>query len=132
MDCLVHEQSIALGMSIDASTHKNYSSALNSYLNFCRIHHLPIDPTPDTLSFFTVYMSYQLKPSSVGTYLSGICNKLEIYFPDVRKNPYRPTCPPYFNGLYATSRDSHISKRTFDKGSPVIGSEPTFWLFCPR
>ncbi|KAF9022931.1 hypothetical protein BDZ89DRAFT_917078, partial [Hymenopellis radicata] len=48
------------------------------------MHGLPIDPTEDTLSFFVVYMSAHIKPDSVGTYLSGICNKLEAYFPFVR------------------------------------------------
>ncbi|KAF9011025.1 hypothetical protein BDZ89DRAFT_1167599 [Hymenopellis radicata] len=29
-------------------------------------------------------MSFEIDPKSVGTYLSGICNKLEDFFPDVR------------------------------------------------
>ncbi|KAF9022425.1 hypothetical protein BDZ89DRAFT_911353, partial [Hymenopellis radicata] len=48
------------------------------------MHQLPVDPTEDTLSFFVVYMSAHIKPDSVATYLSGICNKLEPYFPHVR------------------------------------------------
>ncbi|PBK80682.1 hypothetical protein ARMGADRAFT_1048921 [Armillaria gallica] len=36
------------------------------------------------LSFFVIYMSYHIKPKSVDSYLSGICNQLEHYFPDVR------------------------------------------------
>ncbi|KJA22750.1 hypothetical protein HYPSUDRAFT_110934, partial [Hypholoma sublateritium FD-334 SS-4] len=48
------------------------------------IHDFPVEPTEDTLSFFVVYMSHHIKPDSVGTYLSGICNQLEPYFPDVR------------------------------------------------
>ncbi|PBK83692.1 hypothetical protein ARMGADRAFT_881496, partial [Armillaria gallica] len=47
-------------------------------------HNFPIEPTPDTLSFFVIYMSYHIKPKSVDSYLSGICNQLEHYFPDVR------------------------------------------------
>ena len=81
---LARERSIVLGLAIDKSTHLNYSSALNSYLSFCRIHEFPIDPTPDTLSFYTVFMSHLIKPSSVDSYLSGICQQLEIYFPEVR------------------------------------------------
>jgi len=53
-------------------------------------HNFPVDPTPDTLSFFTVYMSFHIKPDSVDTYLSGICQQLEPYFPDVRKNRKSP------------------------------------------
>jgi hypothetical protein len=81
---LARERSIVLGLAIDKSTHLNYSSALNSYITFCRLHDFPIDPTPDTLSFYTVFMSHHIKPTSVDTYLSGICQQLEIYFPDVR------------------------------------------------
>jgi integrase len=83
---LEHERAIALGQSIDSTTWSNYSSALNSYLEFVKNHNFPIDPTPDTLSFYTVYMSHYIKPASVDTYLSGICQQLEPFFPDVRKN----------------------------------------------
>jgi integrase len=83
---LEHERAIALGQSIDSTTWSNYSSALNSYLDFVKNHKFPIDPTPDTLSFYTVYMSHYIKPASVDTYLSGICQQLEPFFPEVRKN----------------------------------------------
>jgi hypothetical protein len=81
---LLHERSIAMGQSIDTSTWKNYGSALNSYLTFVRIHDFPVEPTPDTLSFFTVFMCFYIKPDSVDSYLSGICHQLEPYFPSVR------------------------------------------------
>ena len=83
---LIHERAIALGQAVDNSTWKNYGSALNSYLNFVKMHDYPLDPTPDTLSLFTVYMCHHIKPDSVGTYLSGICHQLEPYFPDVRSS----------------------------------------------
>lgn len=86
IDRLVHERSIALGFSIDNSSHITYTSALNSYLTFCKIHNFNIEPTEQTLSFFVVYMSSHIKPSSVNSYLSGICNQLEPFFPDVRKS----------------------------------------------
>ena len=82
---LTRERSLALGQAIDTSTWKNYGSALNSYLSFVRMHNFPIEPTPDTLSFFTVYMCHHINPSSVDTYLSGICQQLEPYFPSVRE-----------------------------------------------
>ena len=59
---LVHERAIALRNVIDKSTLSNYSSALNSYLNFVKLHNLPVDPTPDTLSLFTVYMCHHINP----------------------------------------------------------------------
>ena len=81
---LVHERAIALGNVIDKSTLSNYSSALNSYLNFVKLHDFPVEPTPDTLSFFTVYMSHHINPRSVNSYLSGISQQLETHFPTVK------------------------------------------------
>jgi hypothetical protein len=82
---LVHERAVALGNVIDKSTLSNYSSALNSYLNFVKLHDFPVDPTPETLSFFTVYMCHHINPRSVNTYLSGISQQLENYFPGVKE-----------------------------------------------
>ena len=80
---LIRERAIALGQAVDNSTWKNYGSALNSYLNFIKMHDYPLEPMPDTLSLFTVYMCHHIKPDSIGTYLSGICHQLEPYFPEV-------------------------------------------------
>ncbi|KAF7973478.1 hypothetical protein HWV62_15084, partial [Athelia sp. TMB] len=81
---LVYERAIALGSAIDPSTVATYTSALQSYLTFCRSHNFPIDPSPDTLSLYTVFMSHHINPKSVASYLSGIANQLEPFFPDVR------------------------------------------------
>jgi hypothetical protein len=72
-------------MAIDESTFSNYTSTVNSYVSFCRNHNFPTKPTPNTLSFYTVCMSHHIKPLSVDSYLSGICNQLEVYFPNVHK-----------------------------------------------
>jgi hypothetical protein len=53
-------------------------------LTFCHAHQFAIDLTPDTLSFFTVYMCHHIKPKLVDSYLSGICDQLEPFFPDIR------------------------------------------------
>jgi hypothetical protein len=90
MERLLHRRALALGEAIDISTEKTYSSALNSYLSFVRIHELPTEPTEDTLSLFTVFMSDHIQPRSVKSYLSGIVQQLEPYFPDVRKNRNSP------------------------------------------
>lgn len=82
---LVRKRAIALGHAIDRSTKASYNSATNSYLTFCHLHRRPIDPTPETLSFFTMFMSHHINPKSVDNYLSGICNNLEGFFPDIRK-----------------------------------------------
>jgi hypothetical protein len=85
LERLHRERSIALGLAIDPRSNLAYTSALNSYITFCNLHEFPIDPTEDTLSFFTVYMSHHIRPDSVDSYLSGICNQLEQYFPEVRQ-----------------------------------------------
>src|ERR1700733_3309167 len=79
LECLNYEHSILLGMSIDTSTASTYSSALNSYLTFCKMHGLPIEPTPQTLSCYTTFQSFHINPKSVDSYLSGICNQLEAF-----------------------------------------------------
>jgi hypothetical protein len=86
MDRLVNERSISLGYSLDASSFGTYTSALNSYLTFCNLHSLPVDPTPDTLSFYIVFLSSHIEPRSVNSYVSGICRQLEPFFPEVRQN----------------------------------------------
>ena len=86
MDHLIHECSILLGMVIDNSTANTYTSATNSYLTFCKLHNIPIDPTSETLSYYITFQSHHINPKSVESYLSGICNNLEPFFPDVRAN----------------------------------------------
>ncbi|KAJ7688488.1 putative retroelement protein [Mycena rosella] len=74
-----------MGAAIDSSTAQTYGSALNSLIEFCRLHGFPIEPTADTLSFYVVFMCHHIRPESVDSYLSGICNKLEPHFPQVRE-----------------------------------------------
>ena len=86
IDHLNHEQSILLGLTIDSITAATYTSATNSYLTFCKIHHLPIDPMPETLSYYITFQMHFISPDSVDSYLLGISNQLEPYYPDIRKN----------------------------------------------
>ena len=86
MDRLINERSITLGYSLDTSSFGTYTSALNSYLTFCNLHRLPVDPTPETLSLYAVFLSTHIKPDSVNSYLSGICRQLEPFFTEVRRN----------------------------------------------
>jgi hypothetical protein len=83
-DRLLWERAIAIASAVDMSSTSSYSSALNSYINFCTLHNFPIEPSPDTLSFYVVFMCHHIKPKSVDSYLSGICNLLEPFFPNVR------------------------------------------------
>ena len=80
---LIHKHAIALGHTIDRFTALTYFSHLQSYFTFCKIHVFPVALTPDTLSFYTIFMSHHIKPSSVDSYLSGICHKLQSVWPDI-------------------------------------------------
>ncbi|KAF8586315.1 hypothetical protein K439DRAFT_1292364, partial [Ramaria rubella] len=71
------------------------------------IHHFPVEPTVDTLSFYVVFMCHHIKPQSVGSYLSGICNTLEPHFPNVR-----------------TIRSSLLVTRSLDGMKKLRGSDP--------
>jgi hypothetical protein len=84
VDHLIHEQSITLGYSLDTSTFGAYTSALKSYLHSVTLI-IFVNP-PDTLSFYAVYISSHINPKSADSYLSGICQQLEPFFPDVYKN----------------------------------------------
>jgi hypothetical protein len=84
IDQVIHEQSITLSSILDKSTYGNYTSMLNSYILFCKLHNRPIYLTENTLSCYIVFMCCHIKPDSVDTYLSGICNQLETHFPHVQ------------------------------------------------
>ncbi len=85
LDRLIRERAIALGNTLNASTLRTYTSALTSYLTFVRAHNLPISPSEDTLSFYVVYMSHHISPRLVSTYLSGIVQQLEPFYPAIRE-----------------------------------------------
>ncbi|PBK77854.1 hypothetical protein ARMSODRAFT_862329, partial [Armillaria solidipes] len=85
LEKLYHERCLALGSAIDTAMLGPYNSALNSYITFCKIHNFPVKPTADTMSYYVVFMSAHIKPESVSSYLSGICNRLENFFPDIRE-----------------------------------------------
>ncbi|KAJ7813944.1 hypothetical protein B0H14DRAFT_3477459 [Mycena olivaceomarginata] len=97
-DKLAARLAIALGYVIDKSTNLMYTSALNSYINFCTLHTFPLEPTNDTMSFFVIYMCHHIAPKLVDSYLSGICNQLESAFPDVRKVRASPLVKNTLNG----------------------------------
>src|SRR5260370_11607351 len=82
LECLHLERACALGVCLEHSTTRTYASTFLSYSAFCQCHGFPICPTADTLSFFMVYMCHFIQPSSVKSYLSGICAKLEAHWPD--------------------------------------------------
>ena len=84
-DKLVQERAITLRQAINSSTLNSYSSALDLYLTFVCLHNFPVEPTPETSSFFIVFMSHHINPCSITSHLSGICQQLEPHFSDVHQ-----------------------------------------------
>ncbi len=79
-----HEQwMLALGAALECSTAQSYTSTATSYISFCELHHFPTKPTVERLCFYIVFMSHHIKPTSVKSYLSGICVELEPFYPDI-------------------------------------------------
>ena len=90
LETFVRKRAYAISNSLDLSTRRTYSSALNSWIAFINMHAFSIEPTEDTLSFFIVYMSHHIEPRSVKSYLSGLVQQLETNFPsihDIRSSP---------------------------------------------
>lgn len=73
-----------MGASIKTSTVLSYSSTLDPYLEFCRLHDFPITPSIDNLTFYIVFVSRHV-PSTVSVYLSGPCSYLEPFDPNIRE-----------------------------------------------
>ncbi|KAH9970701.1 hypothetical protein BGW80DRAFT_1153896, partial [Lactifluus volemus] len=54
------------------------------------MHGFDYDPSPLTLARFVVYMCHHIQPRSISTYLSGICNQLQVTFPHVHLSRRHP------------------------------------------
>src|SRR5882724_1070767 len=80
---LFRERAIMLSHALDNSTMTTYSSHLQSYLTFCKLHDFLLEPSADTLSFYIVFMAHHIKPNSVSQYISGIISSLKPHFPNV-------------------------------------------------
>jgi len=107
LDRFLRERAIALGHTLDASTLRTYNSAFTSFMTFIRAHNFPMPPSEDTLSFYIVYMSHHISPRSITTYLSGIVQQLEPFYPDIR-----------------TIRNSKLIQRTL-QGCMKVHARPT-------
>src|SRR5258708_21774307 len=81
---MFHEQwMLTLGAAVECSTAHTYTSAATSYITFCDLHEFPTEPTVERLCFYIVYMLHHIKPTSIKSYLSGICAELEPFYPDI-------------------------------------------------
>ena len=102
LDTFLRERSLALANSVDLSTRRTYSSALNSWIAFTNLHDFPFEPTIDTLSFFIVFMSHHISPRSVKSYLSGIVQQLEPDFPSIKEIRVSPLIAKVMKGCLKT------------------------------
>ena len=114
---------------MDRSTLSNYGSVLNSYLYFVTQYNLPVKPTAETLSFFTVYMCqcHHINPCSVNTYLSGITQQLETDFPLVKEACNSPIVHQTLQGCMRMKGRATVCKRalTVDDIHSVVNHYPS-------
>ncbi|KAF8220064.1 hypothetical protein L208DRAFT_1417220 [Tricholoma matsutake] len=74
--------------AIEKSTSKGYATGARDYIQFCLAHHLPLDPTPQTLARYIVYTSLFI--ASGPKYLTGVCHFLQDLYPDFDHNQEHP------------------------------------------
>jgi hypothetical protein len=70
--------------SIEHSTTKGYATGARDYVNFCILHGLPLDPTPQTLSRYIAYTSLFI--ASGPKYLTGVRHFLRDIYPEFDAN----------------------------------------------
>ena len=89
---VLHLQSHAL----EKSTVGGYSTGMRHYAQFCRIHHLSLDPTPQTLSQYIAFSSLSI--ASGPKYLTGARHFLHDLYPDFDDNRASPTVQATIRG----------------------------------
>ena len=70
--------------ALEKSTIGGYSTGARNYVRFCKIHHLPLDPTPQTLSRYIAFTSLSI--ASGPKYLTGARHFLHDFYPDFDEN----------------------------------------------
>ena len=70
--------------SIKESMAKGYATGAHDYISFCVKHSLPLNPTPQTLSWYITYTSQFI--NSGPKYLSGACHFLSDLYPSFDTN----------------------------------------------
>ncbi len=83
MGTFCKQWTLTLGAAVERSTTHTYTSAATSYITFCNLHNFPTEPTVEQLCFYIIYMLHHIKPSSMKSYLSGICAELKPFYPDI-------------------------------------------------
>lgn len=104
------EHAIALGHAVATSTNLTYDSALSSYVEFCRLHQFPLEPTIQTLCYYILFMSHHVKPTTISSYLSGIISKFSPYFANAKQARSSALVKQTLQGIYRL-RGSKITRK---------------------
>ena len=131
---LVYEHSILLSMAINTATHLFYTSTLNTYLTFCKLHDFDIGPTPETLSLYVTYQSMFINPKSIDSYLSGFINQMEFFSPRFEKIITAPSYLAHSKGLKGDTESPSAARiphpwKTL-KSSVMISNCPLTMMIC--
>ena len=110
-EALILWRSYYVTSSLAPSSRLSYTSALQSYHRFCQLHDFPTKPLADTLSFLLTYRSHSLRPQTLSSYLSGICNQLEAFYPQVRALRQSPIVRHTLAGIHRVHSTSAHRKR---------------------
>jgi hypothetical protein len=89
---VLHLQSHA----IEKSTIGGYSTGARDYIRFCQLHHIPLDPTPQTLSRYIAFTSLSI--ASGPKYLTGARHYLHELFPEFDLNRASPSVQATIRG----------------------------------
>lgn len=74
--------------ALEKSTVGGYSTGARDYIRFCHLHHLPLDPTPQTLSRYIAFTSLSI--ASGPKYLTGARHFLHDFYPSFDDNRASP------------------------------------------
>ena len=74
--------------ALEKSTIGGYSTGARDYTRFCQLHHLPLDPTPQTLSRYVAFTSASI--ASGPKYLTGARHFLHDLYPSFDDNRASP------------------------------------------
>ncbi|KAF8806506.1 hypothetical protein BYT27DRAFT_7067905, partial [Phlegmacium glaucopus] len=83
--------------SLEKSTISGYSTGTRDYIHFCKIHHIPLNPMPQTLSRYIAFTSLNI--ASGPKYLTGARHFLLSFYPNFDINRNSPLVQATIHGL---------------------------------
>ena len=106
---LKHKKALTLSSAIEGSSTASYSTALQSYLSFCHLHWFPINLTPDTLSFYVVWMCHYISPKIHWFLPFGYFQSTGTFPPLCPPTLQAPTCHLYPSQLQEAAHSANHS-----------------------